>query len=272
MNDISLYEKIPLQQYPIRIHVRKEYKVDFPPHWHEHTEIHYIFRGSCNIKCGEEEINLSADDCAIINTNELHEGAGGLCDSICIILPPNFVEQNHIIFKRIVKDEYVSEMVHNIYERYCTGSPIDLLEIKGYSYLLISHLIKKYAVRSLNDTVYSKYFNKLNKVNDAIRFISENYDKPLTTKALAEKVHLSEGYFCQVFKEVTGKTAVEYINNLRIDKAEKMLVTTDVSISEVAFCCGFDDANYFSRTYKKIKGETPHSTRSAGGQTKNEIS
>ena len=48
MNDISLYEKIPLQQFPIRILVRKEYKFDFPPHWHEHTEIHYIFK-VCNI-------------------------------------------------------------------------------------------------------------------------------------------------------------------------------------------------------------------------------
>jgi transcriptional regulator GlxA family with amidase domain len=158
--------------------------------------------------------------------------------------------------------------VHNIHDRYCTGSPVDLLEIKGFSYLLVSQLIKKFAVRSLSDTVYSKYFNKLNKVNDAIRFIGENYDKQLTTKNLADKVHLSEGYFCQIFKEVTGKTAMEYINHLRIDKAEKMLVTTDVSIAEVAFCCGFDDANYFSRTYKKIKGGTPHSTRSASGHKK----
>ncbi|MBE6684926.1 MAG: AraC family transcriptional regulator [Ruminococcaceae bacterium] len=268
MNDISLYEKIPLQQFPIRILVRKEYKFDFPPHWHEHTEIHYLFKGTCCLKCNEDRFDLSANDCAIINPNELHEGAGGLCDSICIIIPPSFFEQNHIIFQKIVQDEYVSEIVNNIYERYCSGSAVDLIEIKGYSYLLLSHLIKKYTIRSLNDTVYSKYFNKLNKVNDAIRFISENYDKPLSTKSLAENMHLSEGYFCQIFKEVTGKTTMEYINHLRIDKAEKLLRKTDISISEIAFCCGFDDANYFSRTYKKIKGETPHSSRVSRGTTK----
>lgn len=265
MNDISLYEKIPLQQFPIRILVRKEYKFDFPPHWHEHTEIHYIFKGSCSLKCNEDHFDLSAHDCAIINANELHEGAGGLCDSICIIIPPSFFEQNHIIFKKIVSDEYITEVVNNIYEKHCSGSPTDLLEIKGYSYLLLSHLIKQYTLRTLNDTVYSKYFNKLNKVNDAISFISENYDKQLTTKTLAEKVHLSEGYFCQVFKEVTGKTAMEYINHFRIDKAEKMLWQTDMSVAEIAFCCGFDDANYFSRTYKKFKGETPHSSRMSRG-------
>ncbi len=268
MNDINLYEKIPLQQFPIRILLHHKNNYDFPPHWHEHTEIHYIFNGGCKLKCNENYFDLTQGDCAIINSNELHEGAGGLCDYICIIIPPSFFEQNHIIFEKTVKDEYVSKLVASIYERYRLGSSADLLDIKGYSYLLLSHLVRKHALRELNDTVYSKYFNKLNKVNDAIRFIGENYDKSLSTRALAEKVHLSEGYFCQIFKEVTGKTAVEYINHLRIDKAEKLLKKTDISVAEIAFCCGFDDANYFSRTYKKIKGRTPHSTRSSGEATK----
>ena len=54
---------------------------------------------------------------------------------------------------------------------------------------------------------------------------------------------------------------MEYINGFRVDKAEKMLLKTDLTVTEIAFCCGFDDANYFSRTYKKIKGENPQSAR-----------
>jgi AraC-like DNA-binding protein len=95
----------------------------------------------------------------------------------------------------------------------------------------------------------------------AVSFIKENYDKPLTTKQMSLMVHLSEGYFCQVFKEVTGNTAMEYVNRVRIDKAEKMLKKTEMTITEIAFCCGFGDANYFSRMFKKLKGISPQSIR-----------
>ena len=67
--------------------------------------------------------------------------------------------------------------------------------------------------------------------------MSSNYDKPITTNQLAALSHLSEGYFCQIFKEVTGKTAMEYLNHMRIDKAEKMLSKIGELIKTAkAFC------------------------------------
>jgi AraC-like DNA-binding protein len=162
----------------------------------------------------------------------------------------------------VVRDSYVSELIEKIYEKHLTRSPLEILELKALMYLLVSYLIKQYTYKSLPETVYTRHFSKLNKINQAVNYISENYDKPLTTKKLASMAHLSEGYFCQIFKDVTGKTAMEYINGFRIDKAEKMLRKTDLTVTEIAFCCGFDDANYFSRIYKKIKGENPQAARS----------
>lgn len=205
----------------------------------------------------------------MINGNELHRGVGGQCDYICLIIPPGFFEQNHSIFEKVVRDEYTSSLVEKIYENYQRHGAADMLEIKGLTYFLVSHLIRNYTVKQLGDTVYSGHVNRLNRVNEIINYISSNYDKPLSTKALAEKAHLSEGYFCQMFKEVTGKTAMEYLNNLRIDKAEKMLKKTEMTVTEIAFCCGFDDANYFSRTYKKIKGISPQSVRQSANKKLN---
>ncbi len=201
MNDINLYEKIPKYPFPVRIapYLRNGYK--FPVHWHEHTEIHYFFKGVGRLRYGEEYFELSEGDCVIINGNELHGG----------------------------------------------GAPLEVLELKALMYLLVPHLIKEYTYKSLPETVYSKHFSKLNKINEATNYISKNYDKPLTTKDLVALAHLSEGYFCQIFKEVTGKTAIEYIKGYRIDKAEKMLHKTAMTVTEMAFCCGFDDLNYFSR-------------------------
>ena len=261
MNDINLYERIPHEQFPIRMLIYNENGYIFPQHWHEHTEVHYIFKGNGRLKCGEHYFDLQAGDCAIVNGNELHEGKGGKCDYVCLIIPPSFFEQNHSIFEHIVRDERVSDLIMKIYEKYTSHSGIDTLEIKGYMYFLVSHLLRNYSVKTLGETLYSGYVSKLNKINEVIKYIGCNYASQLTTRTLAEYAHLSEGYFCQIFKEVTGKSAMQYINNLRVNKAHKMLTGTHMNISEIAFCCGFDDANYFSRIYKKFKGETPLCTR-----------
>ena len=269
MNDIKLYEKIPEEQFPIRLLWDTNNKYDFPSHWHEHTELHYVFHGSCRLKYGEEYHELSAGDCAIINGNELHQGKGGLCGYIVLLISPEFFEHNHVIFKKVVRDPYVGELIEKIRDTYnqdCT-SP-QLLEIKGLTYLLVAHLIRNYTVKSLGETTYHKYYDKLDKINGVIRFINENYDKQLTTRMLSDMVHLSEGYFCQVFREITGNTSMEYINRVRMDKAEKMLKTTEMTVTEVAFCCGFEDANYFSRTFKRIKGNSPQAMRQSIAKNK----
>ncbi len=54
-------------------------------------------------------------------------------------------------------------------------------------------------------------------------------------------------HFCHIFEAYTGKTFKEYLNNVRIDKAEELLMTTDDTVSEIAFICGFNDSNYLSR-------------------------
>ncbi|MBQ8409775.1 MAG: AraC family transcriptional regulator [Clostridia bacterium] len=270
MNDINLYEKIPKEQFPIKMLWDYQNKYDFPPHWHEHIELHYVMNGSCQLQYSEETIELGAGDCVVINGNELHQGGGGLCDYVVILLPPDLFEPHHVIFQKVIRDEYAAGLVMNALEKYRTHNAVDMLEVKGYIYLLIAHLIRCYTYKTLTETVYSRYFDKLNKVNGAVRYINENYDKVLTTRSLSEMVHLSEGYFCQVFKEVTGKTAMEYINQLRMDKAEKMLMKTEMTVTEVAFSCGFDDANYFSRMFKKIKGKSPQSVRNVSN-IKNEL-
>ncbi len=261
MNDINLYEKIPQEQYPIRMLWDTANKYDFPSHWHEHIELHCVFGGRCRLKYGEEYYDLEAGDCAIINGNELHRGAGGLCGYIVLLISPEFFENNHVILKKVIRDEYVSELIGRMRDAYCKNGAVDLMEARGYAYLLVAHLIRNYTVKSFGETTYYKHYDKLDKINVAVSFIKENYDKSLTTKQLSRMVHLSEGYFCQIFKEITGNTAIEYINRVRIDKAEKMLHKTEMTITEIAFCCGFGDANYFSRMFKKLKGVSPQAAR-----------
>ncbi len=155
----------------------------------------------------------------------------------------------------------MAELIEKITRGDKTLDNVTDLESRGYAYLLISHLIKHYAVRTFSEAVYSQHFKKMNLVNRAVRFMNEHYAEPLSTRALAKELHLSEGYFCEIFKSTTGKTALEYLNGLRAEKAEQLLRTTDMTVSEIAFCCGFADANYFARVYKRCMEKTPRQTR-----------
>lgn len=261
MNDLLLYEKMPQDAFLLRFLKYTDSPYRVPSHWHEHIEMHLILEGACVLKNGEEEIPLTAGDCAVINGNELHAGCGGRCAFICLILSPDFFEHHRTVFQKKIRDAYVSELIEKITRGDKQFDNVTDLESRGYAYLLISHMIKHYAVRTLSETVYSQHFKKVNLVNRAVRFMNAHYAEPLSTRTLAGELHLSEGYFCEIFKSVTGKTALNYLNGLRVEKAEQLLRTADMTVSEVAFCCGFTDANYFSRTYKRIKGKTPRQSR-----------
>ena len=108
--------------------------------------------------------------------------------------------------------------------------------------------------------MYSQRVLLLNKI---IKFMHENYanDTEIKLSTIADRFNLNIYHFCHIFKEFTGKTMKEYLNNLRIEKAEQLLVNTDAAIGEVAFLCGFNDSNYFSRKFRQIKGKSPREWR-----------
>jgi AraC-like DNA-binding protein len=72
---------------------------------------------------------------------------------------------------------------------------------------------------------------------------------------------MSEAHFCRTFKKLYGQSVIAHINELRVDKAEQLLQNTPLTITEIAFSVGFNDANYFSRVFRKKRGVSPQQTR-----------
>lgn len=94
-------------------------------------------------------------------------------------------------------------------------------------------------------------------IRKALKYIHEFYHTPITVKNLAEMSGLNPSYFGTLFKSITGFNVREYINMIRINNAEKLLLSGCYSISEVVHRCGFEDIFYFSRVFKKLKGYPP---------------
>ncbi len=88
------------------------------------------------------------------------------------------------------------------------------------------------------------------------QYVHDHLSEPLTLSAVAESVHLVPRYVCTIFKKSTEMTLTEYICRERISLAKKLIVTSQLGLSEICGLCGFTDYNYFSRTFKRIAGVT----------------
>ncbi len=95
------------------------------------------------------------------------------------------------------------------------------------------------------------------RIDVARRFMYENYSKDITREDCAKRCNLSVSRFSHIFKEVTGKSPAEFLMDIRMTKAEELLLSTNCSISEIGAMCGFPDSNYFSKTFKKYVGVSP---------------
>ncbi len=94
-------------------------------------------------------------------------------------------------------------------------------------------------------------------VSDAKIYIDNNYDKDISLDDVSRNVDVSPYYFTRLFKEETGLTFLEYLTNIRIEKAKKMLSDSELSMKEICAAVGYSDPNYFSRIFKKNVGVTP---------------
>jgi YesN/AraC family two-component response regulator len=94
-------------------------------------------------------------------------------------------------------------------------------------------------------------------VRQAMAYIHEHYDEPVTREDLATYVSVSPRYLTRCFHEETGLTPITYLNRYRINQAKELLERGDSTITEVAFNVGFSNSNYFGRVFRREVGASP---------------
>jgi AraC-like DNA-binding protein/ligand-binding sensor protein len=103
-------------------------------------------------------------------------------------------------------------------------------------------------------------------------YIWENYTRKISLQEVAGVSGLSAPYFSTIFKEEMGENLSGYLNRLRVEKAGRLLVETDLSLSEISGSCGFEDQSWFSKIFKTYTGVSPGKYREQGGGRISEIS
>ena len=99
------------------------------------------------------------------------------------------------------------------------------------------------------------------KIQEVATYIFEHYTENILLEDVADKFDMNKSFLSKRFKTATGFGFKEYIINLRIQNACRLLLETNKSITDIAFECGFNDSNYFGDSFRKIKGISPRKYR-----------
>ncbi|MCI8726324.1 MAG: AraC family transcriptional regulator [Hungatella sp.] len=94
-------------------------------------------------------------------------------------------------------------------------------------------------------------------------WIRHNFQQTITVAQIAEIFHYNPDYLSSSYKKLTGTTLTRYINSVRIQSAKNLLTTTDFTLKEIAFYCGFSDEKYFFKVFKQFEDITPSEFKGA---------
>lgn len=276
MNNILL--KLSDVSFPISIieHYKTHLGPIFEEHIHEnHLQLFYFIEGDGIIYCNKEPYNLTSNNIFLINNNELHYGESysntlryfvfridlKLLASYNIAacnekyLEP--LKNNLLLFENKLENNHITELMDNIISKYKEKPNGYELKLMSNIFDLLSELFRKHIKFSFSSRDAEILAKKSKRFSKVFNYIDNNYNTEISLKELCKIAFMSEGYFCRMFKQTTGRTVVDYINRIRIEKSVILLNQGICNVTEAAMSVGFDDTNYFCRVFKKYMKQSP---------------
>ncbi len=281
------YEGLDMSNYnfPVRIwHGRRQRGNIEDGHWHEHIELWFLRKGTATLEINGLPIDMKEFDLAVINPNEIHRlyfNEDTLYD--CIVISPLFMQSgigkenlygandNNLIFKKSgigqtfetgdfilknhIRDPKIKDFFNRIIAEAEEKKPAFDLAIRAAICELLVYLYRNHMASAPDDSSAGKH--EFENIKPAIKYLTENYNTDISYVNLAQICNISPHYFCKQFKRLTGKSVISYINELRISQSKFLMRNTKYSITEIAFTVGYNDANYYSRIFKKVTGISP---------------
>ena len=124
---------------------------------------------------------------------------------------------------------------------------------------ILSILCNSKDVSCINNETYTlaNDQSKTDRLSEVYKYVKENFSEDITLAKISKLAHLTPPSFCRLFKLRTKKHFVEYLSEVRISNACKFLMETDMTISAIAYACGYKTVSNFNKLFKKITGVTP---------------
>ena len=141
------------------------------------------------------------------------------------------------------------------YEEFLSKDPCYKLSVRANIFLMTSALIRHYL--NSKDEFDRMVYHNVMRLRPTLDYITENCGEKIYIETLAEMISVSPDYFTKMFKESIGKTPIDYINGVRVNRALELLSVTDTPISDIAEKSGFANSNYFHKIFKQYMNTSP---------------
>ena len=161
--------------------------------------------------------------------------------------------KEHPVYKTLKK--YMQES----YDEYVSKDVCYKLPIRANIYLMMTALLRYYC-GSKNELDRMIYHNVM-RLRPVITYIAEHYKEKIYIETLSDMITVSPDYFTKMFKDSIGRTPIDYINGLRINRAMQMLATTETSVNDISDQLGFSNSNYFHKIFKQYMDTSPAAYR-----------
>lgn len=275
---ISLERLNPYENstYLIRDYIQPSFTS--PRHYHQEFELAYIEESYGKLYMGNSIVDFGKGDLFLFAPRLIHcfknpkdyEETKKPAKATCVFFMPDFLGGDFL-------NRLQTKMLNALFQKSEFGllfpkpttEIIDLLKsmrlgknLNGLIDLLIilDKLSLQKNVKILSDTMLNKYYYKHAKddrIEKVMDHVIRNYHKKITAKEIADLVRMSEAGFSRFFKSRTEKNFTGFINEIRLSKAQKLLIETNKSIHDISLECGYDNLSYFNRQFKLYNNLSP---------------
>ena len=278
-----LKEIIPLTKNDcFTIFSRTKTNFDFPLHHHEEFELNLVINaGNAKRIVGDHIEEIGDIELVLVGPNVQHGWFTHKCKS-------REIKEITVQFHReLFDDKFLQRkqmsFIRNLFEKSNRGilfsaettkaiTPrlIGLVQKHGFDSVLelmsvLHDLSVSRNMRLLSDAGFTNAENGFSynsrRVDKVMEYINRHFDKELTLSETAKIAAMTEVAFSRFFKNKTGKTFIDTLNEIRLGHASRMLIDTSYNITEVAYKCGFNNMSNFNRIFKKKKNCTPKEFR-----------
>lgn len=273
-------ERLPISKSsPLRIRFFDYQHFTYPWHFHSEYEILYIQAGTGTRFVGDNVDKYTNGDVFLLGSNLPHymksDEAYHAEDSKLRVKGVNIQFEKDFMYHAIhhyphfinIK-KLLEDAQKGVY--FPAGCSVKIVELlnripleKGIDQMtsflqLLKEMteIKSKQPISTSDVIDEKLCNA-SRIDNVISYLNKHYHRKMDLSEIASHASMNPAAFCRFFKSKTGKTFKNYVLDMRISYARKLLLMDDMNISQISVKCGFDTISYFNKTFKKHSGYSP---------------